>query len=325
MRRREFITLLGGVATWPLAARAQRPMPVVGFLSARSAADSASALENFREGLAESGYTENSNVVIEYRWADGQFDRLPVLAEDLVRRNVVVIAAVAGQQTPRAAQAVTRTIPIVMGIGEDPVKTGLVPSLNRPGSNMTGATFATALLGAKRLSLLRDIVPKAETIGLLANQNGPQGPMQIGEVRAAAAELKQGLVVLKGGSDAEIEASFVSLEPYRVGALMVAADPFYDPRRARLVALSAQHKMPTLYHFRDFPAAGGLMSYGASIAELYQQVGRYVGRILKGDKPADLPVQGPSKFELVINLKAARALGLTVPPNVLSIADEVIE
>jgi ABC-type uncharacterized transport system substrate-binding protein len=325
MRRREFVTLLGGAATWPLAAHGEQVTRVVGFLSARSAEDSVSALENFRRGLAEAGYTEGTNVAVEYRWAHGQFDLLPALAEDLVRRNVAVIAAVAGQQTPRAAQAATRTIPIVMGIGEDPIATGLVPSVNRPGGNMTGATFSSALLGAKRLGLLRDVVPKAETIGLLANQNGPQGPVQIADVRAAAEKLNQRLVVLKGGSDAEIEASFASLEPNQVNALIVAADPFYDPRRARLIELSAQHKMPTLYHFRDFPAAGGLMSYGASIAELYRQVGLYVGRILNGDKPGDLPVQGPTKYELVINLKTARALGMEFHPQLLATADEVFE
>jgi len=327
MTRREFIMLLGGTAApWPLIARAQQQaMPVVGFLSARSAADSTDAVDSFRKGLAEAGYAEGRNVAVEYRWADARFERLSALAEDLVRSNVAVIAAVGGQQTPRAAHAVTSSIPIVFGIGEDPIKAGLVPSLNRPGGNMTGATFSSSQLGAKRLGLLHDVVPKAETIGMLVNQNSPQGKEQMADVRAAADKLGQRLILLTGGSDAEIEMSFASLAPQQIGALLVAADPFFDPRRNRLITLSAQHGMPTLYHFRDFPLAGGLMSYGASIADLYRQVGVYAGRILKGDKPADLPIMQPSKFELVINLKTAKALGLEFHPQLLGTADEVIE
>jgi putative ABC transport system substrate-binding protein len=326
MKRREFITLLGGTAAaWPLAARAQQSLPVVGFLSARSAADSTGAVESFRKGLAEAGYTEGRNVLVEYRWADARFERLSALAEDLVHRNVAVIAAVGGQQTPRAAQTVTISISIVFGIGEDPIESGLVSSLNRPGGNMTGATFSSSQLGAKRLGLLHDVVPKAETIGMLVNQNSPQGKEQMADVRAAADKLGQRLVLLNGGSDAEIEMSFASLAPQQVGALLVAADPFFDPRRNRLITLSAQHRMPTLYHFRDFPLAGGLMSYGASITDLYRQVGVYVGRILKGDKPAELPIMQPSKFEFVINLKTAKALGLEFHPQLLGTADEVIE
>jgi putative ABC transport system substrate-binding protein len=326
MKRREFITLLGGAAAaWPRVAHPQQVLPVVGFLSARSGADSAGAVESFRKGLAEAGYTEGRNVAVEYRWADARFEQLPALAEDLVHRNVAVIAAVGGQQTPRAAQAVTSSIPIVFGIGEDPIKSGLVPSLNRPGGNMTGATFSSSQLGAKRLGLLHEVVPKAETIGMLFNQNSPQGKEQMADVGAAAGKLGQRLVLLNGGSDAEIEMSFASLAPQQVGALLVAADPFFDPRRDRLIALSAEHRMPTLYHFRDFPLAGGMMSYGASIADLYRQVGVYVGRILKGDKPAELPIMQPSKFELVINLKTAKALGLEFHPQLLATADEVIE
>jgi putative ABC transport system substrate-binding protein len=326
VNRRKFITLLGGAAAaWPVVAHAQQLMPVVGFLSARSAADSTGAVESFRKGLAEAGYIEDRNVVVEYRWADARFERLPALAEDLVHRNVAVIAAVGGQQTPRAAQTMTSSIPIVFGIGEDPIKSGLVPSLNQPGGNMTGATFSSSQLGAKRLGLLHDVVPKAETIGMLVNQNSPQGKEQMADVRAAADKLGQRLVLLNGGSDAEIEMSFASLAPQQVGALLVAADPFFDPRRNRLIALSALHRMPTLYHFRDFPLAGGLMSYGASVTDLYRQVGGYVGRILKGDKPAELPIMQSSKFEFVINLKTAKALGLEFHPQLLGIADEVIE
>ena len=326
-KRREFIRLLGsGAAVWPLAAHAQQPrMPVIGFLSSRSADDSARAVVAFRQGLAEAGYVEGRNVAIEFRWAQGQFDRLPALAAELVHRPVTVLAAVAGAQTPRAAMAATTTIPIVFGIGEDPVKEGLVPNLNRPGTNVTGATFFTALLGPKRLGLLRDLAPGVEAIALLVNQNSSQGQWQIKDVQETARGLGQRLVVFNGGSDGEIDVAFASLASQHVGALLVGADPFFDPRRAHLIALAARYAVPALYHFRDFPLEGGLLSYGASIAQLYQQVGVYVGRILKGDKPADLPVMLPSKFELVINLKTAKALRLTIPPGVLAIADEVIE
>jgi putative ABC transport system substrate-binding protein len=236
-----------------------------------------------------------------------------------------VLAAVAGQQTPRAAQAATKTIPIVFGIGEDAVKAGLVSSLNRPGGNMTGATFLSTGLGAKRLGMMRQLVPDANVIGLLANQNSPQGQEQLKDVPEAAKSLSQRLVVLKGGNDQEIDAAFASLAGEGVKALLVAADPAYDPRRNRLIALSAQYAIPTMYHFRDFPLAGGLACYGASISDLYRQVGVYVGRILNGDKARDLPVMLPTKFEFVINLKTARALGLDIPPMILALADEVIE
>jgi putative ABC transport system substrate-binding protein len=300
-------------------------MPAVGFLSSRSADDSTRATAQFRQGLAEAGYVEGRNVAIEFRWAQGQFNRLPTLAAELVRRPVAVLAAVGGAQTPRAAMAATTSIPIVFGIGEDPVKEGLVPNLNRPGANVTGATFFTAILGAKRLGLLRDLVPGAEVIALLVNQNSSQGQGQIKDVQEAARGLGQRLVVLNGGSDEEIDAAFAGLAQQQVGALLVGSDPFFDPRRGRLIALVARHAVPALYHFRDYPLEGGLLSYGASIADLYRQVGEYVGRVLKGDKPADLPVMLPTKFELVINLKTAQALGLAIPPGVLAIADEVIE
>lgn len=328
MRRREFITVLGGAAAWPLAARAQAPqsaLPVIGFLSSRSAGDSVSAVAAFRQGLAEVGYVEGRNVAVEFRWAEGRFDRLPALADELVRRPVAVLAPVGGYQTPRAAQAATSTIPIVFGIGEDPVKEGLVPNLNRPGGNITGATFSTALLGAKRLGLLRELAPQAEVIGLLVNQNSTQGQGQARDVQEAAQQLGQRLVVLSGGSDEEIDAAFASLARSKVGGLLVGADPSFDPKRNRLIALVAQHGVPAIYQFRDYALAGGLMSYGASITELYRQVGIYVGRVLDGNKPADMPVTLPTKFELVINLKTARALGLTIPPSLLATADEVIE
>jgi putative tryptophan/tyrosine transport system substrate-binding protein len=310
----------------PLAARAQqRAVPVIGFLDPRSPEPNADRVVAFRKGLSEMGFVEGRNVAIEFRWAQGQFNRLPTLAAELVRRPVAVLAAVGGAQTPRAAMAATTSIPIVFGIGEDPVKEGLVPNLNRPGANVTGATFFTAILGAKRLGLLRDLVPGAEVIALLVNQNSSQGQGQIKDVQEAARGLGQRLVVLNGGSDEEIDAAFAGLAQQQVGALLLGSDPFFDPRRGRLIALVARHAVPALYHFRDYPLEGGLLSYGASIADLYRQVGEYVGRVLKGDKPADLPVVQPTKFDLVINLKTAKALGRTVSPSLLARADEVIE
>jgi putative tryptophan/tyrosine transport system substrate-binding protein len=327
VRRREFISLLGGAAAaWPLSARAQQPaMPVIGFLSSRSADDSARVVAAFRQGLAEMGYAEGRNAEIEFRWAQGQFDRLPALAAELVRRPVAVLATVGGSQTTHAASAATATIPIIFGIGEDPVKEGLVPNLNRPGENMTGVTFSTSLLVAKRLGLLRDLVPTAEVIALLVNQNSSQGQGQEKDIEEAARTVGQRLVILNGGTDEEIDASFANLAQQKVGALLVGSDPFFDPRRERLIALSARYAVPAIYQFREFVLAGGLMSYGASITDMYRQVGVYVGRVLKGDKPADLPVVQPIKFEFVINLKTAKALGLNIPPGVLAIADEVIE
>jgi putative tryptophan/tyrosine transport system substrate-binding protein len=327
MKRRDFITLLGGAAAaWPLAAHAQQPAtPVIGFLSARSAEDSARVVAAFRQGLGETGYVDGRNAAIEFRWAQGQFDRLPAFAVELVRRPVAVLVAVGGFQAASAARAETDTIPIIFGIGEDPVKEGLVSNLNRPGANVTGATFFTSLLGAKRLGLLRDLVPKAEVFALLVNQNSSQGQRQMTDVQEAARALGLRLVVLNGSSDEDIDAAFAGLGEQKVSALLVGADPFFDPRRDRLVALAARHRMPAIYQFRDYVLAGGLMSYGASITDLYRQVGVYVGRVLKGDKPADLPVMLPSKFELVINLKTARALSIDISPNMLSLADEVIE
>jgi putative ABC transport system substrate-binding protein len=326
MRRRDFITLLGGVAaSWPLAARAQQPaMPVIGFLSGRSPAESAGVVAAFRKGLSETGYAERQNVTIEFRWAEGESDRLPALARELVQRPVDVIAALGGSDI--TAKTATTTVPIVFGSGGDPVEIGLVPSLNRPGGNVTGVTFLTAALGAKRLGLLRELVPGAEVIALLVNPNTPSvGPVQIRDVEEAARALGQRLIVLDGSTDEKIEAAFAALVPQHVAALMVGGDPFFDTRRERLVALALQYRVPAIYQFREYAVAGGLMSYGTSISEMYRLVGFYVGRILKGEKPAELPVMQVTKFELVINLKTAKALGVKISDNLMSLADEVIE
>jgi putative tryptophan/tyrosine transport system substrate-binding protein len=325
MKRREFIALLGGAAlSSPLASRAQQPLsPVVGFLSGRSPAEAAGVVAAFRKGLSEIGFVEPQNVTIDFRWAEGQFDRLPALARELVDRPVAVIAALGGSDT--TAKAATTTIPIVFGTGGDPVANGLVASLNRPGGNITGATFLTASLGPKRLGLLHELVPGASVVGLLVNPNTSVGRVQMRDVQEAARALGQSLVVLGAGSDEAIEAAFDALPPQHVGALLVGADPFFDTRRERLVALASQHRVPAIYQFREYALAGGLMSYGTSITDMYRLVGVYVGRVLKGEKPADLPVMQVTKFELVINLKTAKALGVKISDNLLSLADEVIE
>jgi len=314
---------IAGAAAWPLEARAQQAMPVVGFLSGRSPAESATVLAAFRKGLSESGYAEPQNVTIDFRWAEGRPDRLPELASQLVHRPVDVIAALG--ESGSAAKAATITIPVVFGSGGDPVQIGLVPSLNHPGSNVTGATFFTATLGAKRLGLLRELVPGAEVIALLANPDKSVGQVQINDVTEAARALGQKLLVLDGGSDDKIQAAFAALASQHVSALLVGADPFFDTRRDRLVALASQHRIPAIYQFREYAVAGGLMSYGTSITEMYRLVGVYVGRILKGEKPADLPVVQVTTFELVINLKTAKALGITIPQTLQVAADEVIE
>jgi putative ABC transport system substrate-binding protein len=325
LKRRDFIALLGGAAAaGPFAARAQQPaLPVVGFLSGRSPLESTPVVAAFRKGLSEVGFAESQNVTIDFRWAEGQSGRLPELARQLVDRPVKVIAAL-GESGP-AAKAATTTIPVVFGSGGDPVQIGLVASLNRPGGNVTGATFLTAALGAKRLGLLRELVPGAEVVALLVNPDKSVGQVQIKDVTEAARALGQKLLVLDGGSDDKIEAAFAALAPQNVSALLVGADPFFDTRRDRLVALAMQNRVPAIYQFREYAIAGGLMSYGTSITDLYRQVGLYVGRILKGEKPADLPVQAPTKYELAVNLKTAKELGLVVPPTVLARADEVIE
>ena len=325
--RREFITLLGGAAAaWPLAVRAQQPaMPVVGYLSARSPEDTAHLVPAFRRGLAENGYVEGQNVTVDYRWALGQQDRLPALAAELARRRVAVVVATGGESAALAAKAATSTIPIAFIIGGDPVKAGLAASYNRPGGNATGISIVTSSLEPKRLGLLRELVPRAATIGVLLDPNFPGYEGQLRDVQEAARALGLPIHELLAKNDSEIDMAFETIAQRRIAALSVAAGPFFDTRRDKLVALAAHHAVPTMYHFREFAVAGGLASYGTDISEAYRQVGVYTGRILKGEKPAELPVLQPTKFEFVINLKTAKALGLAVPNSMQLLADELLE
>jgi putative tryptophan/tyrosine transport system substrate-binding protein len=325
--RRDFITLLGGAAlAWPLGARAQQPtLPVIGYLSSRSPDETAHLVAAFRRGLGENGFVEGQNVTIEYRWALGQYDRLPAMALELVRHPVTVLATTGGEPSALAAKAATSTIPIVFVTGEDPVEQGLVASYNRPGGNATGVRALTDPAEPKRLALLRELVPQATTVGVLLNPARSGSANQLSAVQEAVRTLNLQVHILRASTDREIESAFETVAPQGIQALSVAGDPFFDTRREKLVALAARHLLPTIYHFREYAVAGGLMSYGIDASEAYRLVGVYTGRVLKGVKPADLPVIQTVKFQFVINLKTAKSLGVTISDNLLSLADEVIE
>jgi putative ABC transport system substrate-binding protein len=326
VRRRRFITLIGGAAAWPLVARAQQAaIPVIGLLSSRSPGEAAPSVAALRAGLAKVGYVEGQNVTIEYRWAEGHYDQLPALAVELTRRQVAVIVAMGGEPSALAAKAATQTIPIVFNSGGDPVKLGIVASLNRPGGNATGVSMLFVELGPKQLEMLHKLVPKVAVIAVLVNPTMASAEKETQDALAAGRALGKQVHIVTASREGEIGTAFGDLVKHGAGALLVAPDPFFFARREHFVALAAHHAVPAIYFAREFPEAGGLMSYGTSVADVYQQVGIYAGRILKGEKPADLPVVQPTKFELVIKLKTAKALGLEVPPDLLAIADEVIE
>jgi len=324
MKRRNFVFLLGSAfVVLPRVARAQQP--IIGFLSSRSAGESASVVAAFLQGLRERGYVEGQNLAIEYRWADGRYDRLPTLAAELVDRHATVIVAVGGEPSALAAKAVTSTIPIVFTTGGDPVKLGLVASLARPGNNLTGVALLFAEVQAKRLQMLQELVPAITAVALLVNPTNAATDQDTREMEVAARSLGLQLQLLQAATDNDFDTAFATILGRRLGGLMVAQDPFFIARRDQLVTLAARHAVPTIYFSGEFVRAGGLISYGGSLAAGYRQVGLYAGRILEGTKPADLPVVQPTKFELVVNLKTAKALGLTVPPAMLDLADEVIE
>jgi len=325
IRRREFITLLGGTAAWPLAARAQQAAtPLIGYFSGRSPEAEAPLLGAFRRGLEETGYLAGRNIAIEFRFSDGQDDQLPALAADLVRRRVAVLVAT-DRPSALAAKAATATIPIVFTSGADAVEMGLVASLNRPGGNATGVNIFTTELGPKRLELLRQLLPNAGTIAFVVNPNSAFTGRQVSELRTAAAALGQEILVLNAGSEQEIDEAFATMVERRVAAVLYPASLFFQVRQEQLVALAARHAIPAMYEWREFVTAGGLMSYSTNRAEAFRQAGIYTGRVLKGANPADLPVVQSIRFEFVINLKTAKALGITIPGDLLSLADEVIE
>ena len=326
MRRREFVGLLGSTAILPLAARAQQAAaPVIGFLSSRSPDEAAVHTAAFRKGLAEAGFVEGRNVSVVFRWADGRYERLPALAKELVDLRVSTILAGGGELSARAAKEATASIPVVFVIGDDPVKVGLTASFNQPGGNLTGVSFLTGELGGKRLGLICELVAGAGPVALLLNPKDMGAELQRQDVEAAAQALGRRLLVLYARTETDFETNFETLKREQAAALVVENDPFFDSQRDQIISLAARYAMPAIYHIREFPSAGGLMSYGASLADAYRQVGNYTGRILKGEKPGDLPVMQPTQFELVINLKTAKALGLNVSPSFLARVDEVIE
>jgi len=332
MRRRDFITLLGSGAaavtsvTWPLAARAQqRAMSVIGFVSSRSSGESAVQVAAFREGLSERGFVEGDNLAIAFRWAEGHYDRLPALCSELVHQGVAVLVAVGGPPSALAAKAATVTTPIIFILASDPIKLGLVASLNHPGSNATGVALFAVAVEPKKLEILHELVPKTTQIGVLVNPRNPNAQTITTELQTASGALGLQIHIVNAATIAEVGAAFTTLVQQNVGALVVAADPFFNDQREALVALAAQHALPTIYEWREFAAAGGLVSYGTIISDAYRQAGVYTGRILKGEKPVNLPVVQPTKFELVINRKTAKALGLEIPQPMLVAADEVIE
>src|ERR1700722_5688300 len=327
MRRRNFLCFLGGTATaWPLVARAQQPtMPVVGFMSGRSSEESAHLISAFREGLAEAGFIDGQNLKIEFRWAQGDYDLLPALAADLVGRGVNVLVGVGGDVSAVSAKRATATIPVVFGMGSDPVKAGLVASFNRPGGNVTGFTLWANQIESKQLDLLRKLLPETPLIGILVNPRYSPSTQGLEDLERAAKTIDQRLFTASASDDAELEKALTLLLEQRISALLVQATPFFDTRRDRIIGFAAQNRLPAIYNFREYAADGGLISYGPDIEESYRNAGGYVGRILKGTNPADLPVLQPTKFDFVINLKTAKALGLTVPPTLLAEAGEVIE
>jgi putative ABC transport system substrate-binding protein len=325
MKRREFIVLISGTAALVVSARAQQPsLPVIGYLESASQGQFADLIPAFRKGLSETGYLDGQNVRIEYRWAEGQYDRLPTLTAELVRDHATIIFTTA-LISAQAAKGVTTTVPIVFVSGPDPVQFGLVASLNRPGGNLTGITLFTSTVGAKRLQLLRELLPAATTFAFIVNPSNTRADSDVEEMETAARALGQQIIVAKAGTDRDLETAFATLAQRSIQALVIGGDPFFNGQAQQLVALASHYAIPTVYPLHEFATAGGLMSYGSSISDAYRQAGIYAGHILKGAKPADLPVMQPTKFELVINLKTARTLGVEIPPTLLARADKVIE